>query len=398
MLLRTKNKSKLRMLEILLLILISFSPLLSNTMKAGFAILIVLINLKVFTKKVNTKKLFFLLFFMGLFILSAIYDLRNVSSISEYSILNLYFPICFVLGYLVSEKYSYSEFLTLLEKVVFIASILSLFGVFVYTFLPNMISYLPSYQYYHTSHKTAYVFNVILGHSGNAVTRNVGIAWEPGVFQFLVNIGLYSYLKTTKKINLFKVAIYALVVITTESTAGIIIFILLTWKLFLTDKKARILIIISLLAFSGLIAEELMYHYRYKLFGSYAFESRLDPFLNSFNEGRNHLFGMGNSGYNAQLNILNIGAWDSFGQIFIRYGYPMFIIIVASLIKILFRDKILFVILFVTFLSQGIWFFPIVTPFYFIQHEKTNNSINEYKFENRHKHIKYNEKKRRKIE
>lgn len=376
MLLKTENKSKLQILEILLIILISFSPLLSNTMKAGFVLFIVLINLKVFTNKINAKKFFLLLIFIGLFVLSAVYDLRNVSSISEYSILNLYLPICFLLGYLVSEKYSYSEFLTLLDKVVFVAAILSLFGVFIYTFLPNLINYLPSYQYYHTSHKTAYIFNVILGYGGNVVTRNAGIAWEPGAFQFLVNIGLYSYLKTTKKINLFKVAIYALAVITTKSTAGIIIFILLTWKLFLTDKKARILIIISLLAFSGLIAEELMYQYRYKLFGSYAFQSRLDPLLNSFNEGRNHLFGMGNSGYNAQLNSLNIGAWDSFGQIFIRYGYPMFIIITAVLIKIFSQDKMLFTIIFVTFLSQGIWFFPIVTPFYFISYKKKSSISN----------------------
>ena len=382
MLLKTKNKSKLHILEILLLILISFSPLLSNAMKAGFALLIVLINYKVLTNKINAKKFFLLLLFIGLFILSAIYDLRNVSSISEYSILNLYFPICFILGYLVSEKYSYFEFLTLLEKVVFVAAILSLFGVFIYTVFPNLIDYLPSYKYYHTSHKTAYIFNVILGYGGNVVKRNVGIAWEPGAFQFLVNIGLYSYLKTTKKTNLFKVAIYALAIITTQSTAGIIIFILLTWKIFLTDKKARILIIISLLSFSALIAEELMYQYKYKLFGSYAFELRLAPLLNSINVGRNYLIGMGNSGYNAQLDSLNIGAWDSFGQIFIRYGYPMFIIITAVLIKIFSQDKMLFMIIFVTLLSQSIWFFPIVTPFYFICYKKKssigNINVNQY--------------------
>ena len=376
MFLKMKIKVKPQILEVFLLILISFSPLISNAMKAGLALLIILINIKIFTNKINAKKLLLLIFLMSLFILSALYDLRNISSISQYSILNLYFPLCFLLGYIISEKYSFSEFLTLIDKIVFIAAIFSLIGVVIYTFLPNLINYLPSYQYYHTSNKTAYIFNVILDYGGNVVKRNAGIAWEPGAFQFLVSIGLYSYLKTTKKINLFKIAIYAIVVITTRSTAGIIIFILLTWKLFLTDKKARILIIISLLAFSGLIAEELMYQYRYKLFGSYAFQSRLDPLLNSFNEGRNHLFGMGNSGYNAQLNSLNIGAWDSFGQIFIRYGYPMFIIITAVLIKIFSQNKMLFTIIFVTFLSQGIWFFSIVTPFYFISYKKKSSISN----------------------
>lgn len=373
MLLKMKNKSKLQILEILLLILISFSPLLSNTVKAGIALLIVLINLKVFTNKINVKKFFLLLLLMGVFILSALYDLRNVSSISQYSILNLYFPFCFLLGYIISEKYSYSEFLTLIEKIIFIAAIFSLIGVFIYTFLPNIISYLPSYRYYHTSHKTAYIFNIILSEGGSVLTRNAGIAWEPGAFQFLVNIGLYSYLNTNKKINLFKIAIYALAVITTKSTAGIIIFMMITFKLFFEDKKARFLIIISLLAFGGLIAEELMYQYRYKLFGSYAFESRLVPLLNAFNEGRNHFLGMGNSGYNEQLNNLRIGAWDSFGQIFIRYGYPMLVIITSLLIKIFSRDKTLFTIMSVTFLSQGMWYFPMVTPFYFMWYKKNSN-------------------------
>lgn len=373
MFLKMKIKVKPQILEVFLLILISFSPLISNAMKAGLALLIILINIKIFTNKINAKKLLLLIFLMSLFILSALYDLRNISSISQYSILNLYFPLCFLLGYIISEKYSFSEFLTLIDKIVFIAAIFSLIGVVIYTFLPNLINYLPSYQYYHTSHKTAYIFNVILDYGGNVVKRNAGIAWEPGAFQFLVSIGLYSYLKTTKKINLFKIAIYAIVVITTRSTAGIIIFIFLTWKLLLTDKKARILIIISLLAFSGLIAEELMYQYRYKLFGSYAFETRLEPLLNAFNEGRNHFLGMGNSGYNEQLNNLRIGAWDSFGQIFIRYGYPMLVIITSLLIKIFSRDKTLFTIMSVTFLSQGIWYFPMVTPFYFMWYKKNSN-------------------------
>ena len=375
MMLKMKNKSKMQILEITLLILISFSPLLSNTIKAGLALLIILVNMKVFTKKINIRKFFLLVLLMSLFILSALYDLRNISSISQYSILNLYFPLCFLLGYLISEKYSYSEFLTIIEKIVFIVAIFSLIGVLIYTFLPNTINYLSSYQYYHTSNKTAYIFNIRLTEGGNVLARNTGIAWEPGAFQFLVNIGLYSYLKTTKKTNLFKIAIYAMAVVTTKSTAGIIIFILLTFKLFLADKKARILIIASLLAFSGLIVEELMYQYSYKLFGSYAFETRLDPLLNSFNEGRNQFLGMGNSGYNLQVNNLNIGAWDSFGQIFIRYGYPMLMIITALLIKIFSQDKLFFTIIFVTFLSQGMWFFPMITPFYFMCYKKKSVAI-----------------------
>ena len=287
--------------------------------------------------------------------------------------------MCILLGYIISEKYTLSRFYYFLDRIIFVFAAFSLIGVFIYTFIPNIVTYLPSYNYYHTTHRTAYIFNVLTNGPNGILKRNAGIAWEPGAFQFIANLGLYAYLKTNKKISLFKIGIYSLVVITTKSTAGILIFLAITFKLFIEDKKARVLILSSVLIFGGLILEELKYQFRYKLFGSFAFEIRLQPLLNAFNEGKNHFFGMGNSGFDIYYRNVTTPPWDSFGQIFIRYGYPLFIFINFRLLRLIKNQKVLFIIILITLSSQNIWFFPLLTPFYF---SFTENKIGELDFKN----------------
>lgn len=357
-------KNRYAYIEIIILILASFSPLLSQPLKAILVLMLIIANHK-YLLKYSKNKAITLGVFMSIFTLSFAFDLRNISSLSQFNILNLYFPLCIILGYVISEKYTLNTFFYILDKVIFTLAIFSLVGVFIYTFIPNVVNYLPTYNYYHTTHKTAYFFNILTNGPNGILNRNAGIAWEPGAFQFIVNLGLYSYLKTNKKTSLRKIAIYSAAVITTKSTAGIFIFIAITFKLFLEDKKARFLILSSVLVFGGLIMEELIYQYRYKLYGSYAFQIRLEPLLNAYSVGKKKFFGMGNSGFDIFYRSVTTPPWDSIGQIFIRYGYPLFIFIIIRLLKLIKAQKILFVILIVTFSSQNVWFFPIVTPFYF---------------------------------
>lgn len=357
-------KNKKEYIEIIILILASFSPLLPQPLKAALIFLLIIANYK-YLLKFRKNKGIALGTFLAIFILSFALDLRNISGLSQINVLNLYFPMCILLGYIISEKYTLNRFFYYLDKVIFVFSVLSLIGVFIYTFVPGIVISLPSYNYYQTTHKTAFIFNILTNGPNGVLKRNAGIAWEPGAFQFLANLGLYSYLYTNKKTNLFKIAIYSAAVITTKSTSGIFIFMAITFKLFLEDKKARYLILSSVLVFGGLIMKELMYQFKYKLVGSYAFQMRLDPLLNAYNEGKNHFFGMGNSGFDIFYRNSNIPPWDAFGQIFIRYGYPLFIYIIFCLSKLLKNQKILFAILIITFISQNVWFFPLITPFYF---------------------------------
>lgn len=358
------SDSKKKVVEIIILIIVSFSPLLSNLYKVALILMISALNIKNLKYTERKKDMMWFILF-SLFAINIVNDLKNVSGIGQLSVLNIFFPLCFFLGFLISKKYEMEEYLYYLEKVVFVTAVCSLVGVCLYTFMPAMVYRLPSYYYYHTSHKTALLFNILMS-DGGIVSRNAGIAWEPGAFQFLLNLGIYAHIKSAEKANILKIAIYGLAIIFTKSTAGIIIFIAITFNILRKDKIARWFIIILIIAFSDAVRQELAYQYNFKLFGSSAFADRLEPMINAYSIGKSRLWGLGNTGYDQYYRSLDIGAWDSFGQIFIRYGYGMYILISYFLLKLIKTHKILFLILFVTFLSQGIWFFAVVTPFYFM--------------------------------
>jgi len=368
-------------LEIFVLIIVSFSPLLPQVLKASIVLFLVIINYQ-YLLNLNKKKSILLFLLFAVFTINFIFDLGNINKISDISILNMYIPLCILLGFIISSKYPLSDFYFSLDKVVYIITFCSLIGVFIYTFIPSVVSYLPNYNYYNTSHKTALLFNILTNSSTGILTRNAGIAWEPGAFQFIANLGLYAYLKQNKPISLFKISVYSLAILTTQSTAGILIFILITFKLFITDKKVRIIIIAMLSLFSGVVIRELTYQYQYKLFGSYAFETRLDPLTNALKVGKQYIFGLGNSGFDIYYRNSYQVPWDSFGQLFLRYGYLMTAVLLLSLLLLLKKEKILFFMILITFSSQNIWFFPLISSFYFIGFNYSEIKNNTYKKEN----------------
>lgn len=358
------NNENKKNIEILILIFISLSPLLSKIETVIIIIGLIIANL-VKTKQVNKNKFILLLFFLMIFTIGIMYDSQNIRSISQLNILNLYFPMCFFLGFLISQKYNIREYLCHLEKITFIIAIISLGGVLIYTFLPSLVSSLPSYSFYHTSHKTAYLCNFLIDESGNVIKRNAGIAWEPGAYQLLLNIALYHHIKFDEKHDFFKICIYSVTIFTTKSTTGIICLIITTFNIMKSDKRVRWLVLISILLFSNTIIKEINYQLEYKLVGSNSFNVRLEPMLSAYKIGKDYFFGLGNSGYDLKYQDLGVGAWDSFGQIFIRYGYILFFTIILSMLRLLKNYKNLFIILVATFISQTIWFFVLITPFYF---------------------------------
>lgn len=357
------EKSMKKMFEVFLIVIISFSPLVSKYFKV-----LVLLSLIVFNigsiRWLSKRKLETLAVILFIFGISFAYDSQNISTSGSMSILNIYFPLCFVVGFVISQKYGRDELLYYLEKIIFVTAIFSLVGVLMYTFAPSAVYKLPSYNYYHTTHKTAILFNILL--DGGPIPRNVGIAWEPGIYQLLLNIGAYAYIKLNKNLSIFKIIIYAVAIVTTKSTAGLIIFIIITFNGIRKSEKLRWVVLILVLLFFDALRKELLYQYEYKLVGSYSFESRLEPMINAFKIGLTHPLGLGNSGYDLTYESLDVGTFDSYGQILVRYGYAMLIAIIYLLIRVLKSDHMLFIILAITFFSQGIWFEPIITTIYFM--------------------------------
>jgi|LSQX01.2.fsa_nt_gb hypothetical protein len=367
------EESRVKSLMVFLLIFLGFTPLVPMAHKA-FGVLVLLVFSLLFIKRVHKGKLFFLLAMLSLFIAGAFLDIVRISGVSGFSILNFYFPLCFILGYIISERITTDEYLVLTHKTIIIFAALSLIGVALYTFFPALVYRLPTYVNRHTVHHTAFIFNVLT--IGNQIVpRNAGIAWEPGAFQFLLNIGLYAYMKYAHRYNIWIILLYVTAIVTTRSTAGLIILGVNLIPLFLykqKDRKLQWILVVSVLLSLGSILDTVSYHMLYKLnLEVVGFNVRYSPVLNIIETTRHQIFGIGNSLYDAMYKEYNLGSFDSYTQIFVRYGYLMLIAVVSRILKLTKSHFPLFVIIILTFTSQSLWFFPFVTPFYFMEFRNT---------------------------
>lgn len=360
---------KRNFLEFLILILVTVSPLIPTLVKLGLVYILIFVNIKKI-KKINIKQLNILAAFYAIFFIGFVQDILEAEFLSDFSPLNFYFPACILLGCIISIKYSQKTILYILEKIIFFTAVFSIIGFFSYSVYPNMVSYLPSYNYYHTTHNTALFFNV-LSIGDSVINRNSGIASEPGVYQLLLNIGLYAYIKNNNKTSFKKIIIYLIAIITTKSTAGLAILTFIVFYMILEKNyKTRILVVLLIAACSPFILKEIAYQYEYKLFGSYAFNTRYEPLLYTLEVAKDNFFGLGNTGYDYFFRNSIQPSYDSFVQAFIRYGYALIILLVVCLTNIFIKDKVVFIILFLTFTSQGVWFTPLIALFYFLYFKK----------------------------
>lgn len=355
---------------VFLLVFVSVSPLISNITRVIIISGLVLINIRYLLRIKINKKFIYLLLISFLFIVVAALDILNINE-QNYSVLNIYFPACFILGYMLSKRFTLDEYLMYIDRIAIISAAFSIFGMIIIIYFPTILSYLPNYNYGGFTHKTAFVFNVLYA-DGFLVTRNSGFAREPGIYQMLLNFGMLATINKKNKWQLLKIIVYGVAIFLTKSTAGLIIYSFMLIKILKDVPKAKYLLLISVLLFSKDIYEAIIYQATYKLLGSNSFQSRGVPMFNAYNYGKNHIFGIGNTGYDAVYKLYNLGSWDSFSQVFLRYGYLMFGSIIYVLIQLMKRNFTLFIIILVTSLSQNIWYLVLITPIYFMSLENRN--------------------------
>jgi ACR3 family arsenite efflux pump ArsB len=99
--------------------------------------------------------------------------------------------------------------------------------------------------------------------------------------------------------------------------------------------------------------------------GSLSFNIRLDPIINVVNTMINNPNGLGSITYSAIYKTENIGAWDSYSQVALRYGLFALLFILFLLFQVLKYNFALGVLLIITFFSQSVWYFPFISAFYF---------------------------------
>ncbi len=354
--------SKINTFCLTVIIYISASPLFENIQKLIFtfvflSILFLYCKIKLnLVDSISLLLLTLLILFYG-FILDFIYA-------KEIDFINLGFVISIYFAYLLSCIETKEHFFYANEKLVHWSLIIGipiflLIGVF-----PFILNFALSYNYGGYFHKTFIVTNIHYAEEGQLSDRFVGFGREPGVTQFFYILALWSRLKRNGKFTL-PIILIILAIVLGKSTAGFFTMMLVILLTMPIKKNLKYIFLFSpILVY--FVFDQFNYHLQNKLAGSDSFIYRYERYYNFFTSDINNIiFGYGNALYKKSIGISDLGGWDTFLQLSQRYGIISFVLI--SLLLFLNNRKFTTVslIIFITFFSQLIWFYPAIAFFYF---------------------------------
>lgn len=220
-------KNKLQYITIYLLIIITTSLIYSEYTNLIFIINMLLSTFILFKYKITpTKKDFLILWIISIIMLS-LYLYTN-GSYTLMSMINTITTFYFTIIY---YRFNRAGFIDKYINIMIFICIVSLFGFisdmtntfsFFIDKLPQLINSNPGFGNPHGGF--FYVFRNI-----NHSTRNSGFCYEPGKFQFFINLALYFILfcKTNIKYINIKFLILMITLITTMSTTGIIMGVII---------------------------------------------------------------------------------------------------------------------------------------------------------------------------
>ena len=354
--------SKINTFCLAVIIYISASPLFENVQKLIFTFVflsILLLYSKIKLNLVDSISLLLLtllILFYG-FILDFIYA-------KEIDFINLGFVISIYFAYLLSCIETKEHFFYANEKLVHWSLIIGipiflLIGVF-----PFILNFALSYNYGGYFHKTFIVTNIHYAEEGQLSDRFVGFGREPGVTQFFYILALWSRLKRNGKFTL-PIILIILAIVLGKSTAGFFTMMLVILLTMPIKKNLKFILLFSPILIY-IVYDQFNYHLQNKLAGSDSFIYRYERYYNFFTSDiYNIIFGYGNAFYKKSIGISDLGGWDTFLQLSQRYGIISFVFI--SLLLFLNNRKFntVSLIIFITFFSQLIWFYPAIAFFYF---------------------------------
>lgn len=119
----------------------------------------------------------------------------------------------------ITESCSYRQFVNVYLNIMLVGSVISLIG---WKFTPQiMASGVGMSIGKYMNYRTLGVFNII----ESAPKRNTGFFWEPGMFQEFLNLGILFVIQKERKsiLDIIRVVVFALCILTTYSTTGYIV-------------------------------------------------------------------------------------------------------------------------------------------------------------------------------
>lgn len=135
----------------------------------------------------------------------------------------------------IATSLEYECFIAIFISAMRIIAVMSLVG-FVFHSAIEELSFLPEII---TGNGKIIFKNLLFANIKNnsIIKRNYGIFWEPGAYQLYLNWALYYTLTKKNKICLFDVVLFSLTIITTKSTAGIMILGMVIISVFFEGNK-----------------------------------------------------------------------------------------------------------------------------------------------------------------
>lgn len=193
----------------------SYSGLVSSLILLILSVLIYLFNIKPLEKNQIINCLIILSFILFSMVVNwsfASIDIRTV--------------IIVISSYLVIQSFSYEDFLKKYTDCMMVIALFSIVVYFLYKVAPGSFGAFPRHLWRNHSYLFVNLWLSVVPVGMPDYFRNFGIFYEPGIFQFYLNTALLIELFSNKKINVFRILVLTVAIITTLSTNGYISIVL----------------------------------------------------------------------------------------------------------------------------------------------------------------------------
>jgi len=300
------------------------------------------------------------LLFMALIAPITLYDLSESLSGGFVTLSFVAIPVLLFAGYILSQSAGETPYLYVFERIFLFLAVPSFVAFVLFALRPDLAYFMPEYTYRETTHRTILILNVIM--NPDPVLRNAGFASEPGFYQLLINVALYARLRRLGRPDRV-CAFYLAAVLSTVSTAGIAVALFLVTAKF--DIRYRLLLAVLVIVFFGAAQEFLLSQYENKIANDSVFGPRFLPSISAFHMFLDNPLGIGSVEYTMIYRQFDLGSWDSYTQVAMRYGTAGlvgFAVLLGSLGR---RFPILLIVFLLSFITSPIWFLPAVCAFYF---------------------------------
>lgn len=312
-------------------------------------------------------------------------DLTNIGLSNSYSFVGLLYIASIFCAKIFIDKYSSVEFYQSLCKVCCVISMISLLFFFMQIVRPDVINSFPIIRFFGRPIRTVGVYNAIYEDGPTSgirilLRRNSGIAFEPGAFQFVPALGLASLILLSKNnISKSKLLIMFLVfsttIITTASTTGIAILIVLTFMLFYKDYRFLLFVLVMFFLSDNWIINTLAMQNRKIQSGNIGF--RFENTLFVLKNFPGLIFGIGSTYYDYFYQYdKRIGSWDLYTNLYLRFGFLFLMVFFYYFLAGIKNFLPIIIVVFLTLLTQTL-LGPItfVVLFFCIKKEENFESI-----------------------